>query len=202
MPNMTALILLTAGYSQRFGMPKALATIGKRTIIESTQHMLIDSLVDEIVVVIGASCEKIKPFILNHKKLKVVYNKSYNLGQTSSFKAGLEICSKQCDGFLLLPVDFPFVCKETIDFLITQFHEKSALILIPAYYGRLGHPPVFSASLRNEFLDLNNNEGCNVIANRHPNEVQILSVEDPAVFEGFNTPEEWDVLRSKFDPDY
>ena len=99
---MISCILLSAGLSKRFGSPKALADISGVSVIRYIQNTLIESKIGEIVVVLGANKEKIKSHILNHKKIKVVYNKDYNFGQTSSFKAGLSQISNDSKGIMLL----------------------------------------------------------------------------------------------------
>ena len=118
---MISCVLLSAGLSSRFGSPKALAKISGKTLIERLQKTLLGSFVDEVVIVLGAYAEQIQPFILNHKKVKVVYNKDYNLGQTSSFKAGVNEISSTSDGIMLYPVDYPFVGKDTLMYLIDSF---------------------------------------------------------------------------------
>jgi len=92
---MIACILLSAGLSQRFGSPKALAQWNTGTVIEHLQNLLVKSQVDEIIVVCGAHADQIKPHILEHKQVRFVYNKDYNFGQTSSFKAGLKSVSRR-----------------------------------------------------------------------------------------------------------
>lgn len=198
MTAMLSLVLLAAGLSQRFGSPKALAKIGQATVIEHLQCMLISSFVDEIVIVLGAAADEIKPYLLKHKKVKFVYNKDYKLGQTSSFQTGLKACDRDSEGFFLLPADFPFIQKETINQLVTRFKQDKPFILIPAYEGRRGHPPGFAASLKKEFLNLQTAEGCHFPARRHAKRVQVLPLTDPAVVASFNTPAEWDVLRATF----
>src|SRR3989338_3666132 len=76
---MISCILLSAGLSSRFGSPKALGLLDPSlTVIERVQQMLVSSRLDEIVIVLGFRHTRIKPYVLNHKKIKVVYNKDYN----------------------------------------------------------------------------------------------------------------------------
>ena len=69
---MISCILLSAGYSSRFGSPKALAKLNGQTIIEQLQKILVASILDEIIVVLGAFAEDIKSYLLKHKKIKLV----------------------------------------------------------------------------------------------------------------------------------
>ena len=50
---MISCILLSAGFSRRFGSPKALALINGVTVIEQLQNILVRSQVGETVVVLG-----------------------------------------------------------------------------------------------------------------------------------------------------
>lgn len=195
---MIAGILLSAGLSHRFGFPKALAKLNGETVIEQLQRMLIKSQVDEIIVVLGAHADKIKPHLLNHKKLKVVYNKDYNFGQTSSFKVGLRSISDGVEGVLLIPVDHPLIEQQTVDTLIRCFRDNSPLIVLPAFNGKKGHPPLFSVRLKEEFFALDNESGLNIIAHANQNETVILSIKDSGTVKSFNTQEEFEALRQQF----
>lgn len=194
---MITCLLLSAGLSQRFGSPKALAKLNGETVIGHLQKTLLKTQIDEIIVVLGAYADDIKPHLLKHKKLKFVYNKDYNLGQTSSFKTGLANISAQSKGFMLLPVDHPFIKQDTFNILIRYFLENAPRIIIPTYNERKGHPPLFSADLKDEFLALDNETGLNVIAHAHQTETRLFAVEDAGVVESFNTQEEFERLRQQ-----
>ena len=189
---MVSCILLSAGLSERFGSPKALAIYERNTtLIKRQQIMLVDSQVDEMIIVLGAYAAKIRPQLLKHKKIKVVYNKDYNLGQTSSFKVGLQVLKKAVRGVMLLPVDFPCIKTKTINLLINYFIEKSPLILIPTFKGTKGHPPIFGAKLKDDFLKLPLSSGLNTIAHQYVEAVNYLPVEDQGILKSFNTQEEY-----------
>ena len=194
---MISCILLSAGYSSRFGSPKALAKINERTVMDHLLTNLIATKIGEIIVVVGAQAEEIKSHILNHKKVKVVYNKDYNLGQTSSFKAGVQSVNQQSSGIMLLPIDFPLIRRETFDKIIDQFSAKHPTILMPTYQNKKGHPPVFNISLRKSFLEMDNLVGVNSFEQQLGSAIELFLVEDPAVVATFNTPGELDRLKAE-----
>jgi molybdenum cofactor cytidylyltransferase len=193
---MITCVLLSAGLSERFGSPKALAKLNDETVIEHIQNMLAGTQVNEIIIVLGAYAGQIKPHLLNHKKVKFVYNKDYNFGQTSSFKAGLANVSNDARGIMLLPVDHPLVSADTVNALIRYFLDKDPLILIPTFKGKKGHPPLFSVKLRDEFLSLKNESGLNAIARAHPSETVELPLEDIGVISAFNTLGELESIKN------
>ena len=188
-------ILLCAGAGRRFGSPKALARLGGETVIERLQKLLLKTQVDEIIAVLGAHADQVKPYLLKHECIKFVHNKDYKFGQTSSFKAGLQCASQDTQGILLLPVDYPLIRGDTINKLIEFFSENNPLILIPSFEGQRGHPPIFSNSLKGDFLLLDNNSGLNSVAHTHVGQTKILPVSDRGVIQTFNTQEEFEALK-------
>lgn len=194
---MVSCLLLSAGFSSRFGSPKALARLNGQTLIEHLQELLLSTQLHEIIIVLGHGAEEIKPFLFKHKKIKVVYNKDYKFGQTSSFKCGLREAVTPTTGVLLFPVDYPLIKSETIDRLITSFNETETLALIPSYDGKKGHPPIFNIQLKNEFQDLDDTLGVNTVIHRHVNDVTILPVDDPGIIKSFNTKEELERIKAE-----
>ena len=194
---MISCVLLSAGYSSRFGSPKALVNFDGSKLIERLQNILLASNLDEIIVVLGANAQDIEPYLLKHTKIKVVYNKDYNLGQTSSFKAGLKTVSVSSKGIMLLPVDFPLIAAATIKGLVDQFSRREPLVLIPTYLNKKGHPSVFHQSLAQELLALKDEEGINTVVHRHTDEVQLCPVKDEGILLSFNTREELAELTSR-----
>lgn len=194
---MISLILLSGGLNSRFGSPKALAPWGPKPLIAHLQNTLLATNLDEIIIVLGAFAEEIKPFLLKHTKIKVVYNKDYKLGQTSSFKVGLRAVSSSAKAFALLPVDFPLIKAATINTLIANYYQNQPLILVPSYEGKKGHPPLFAGSLRKEFLALENDVGLNTIAHHHASDTHLCEVDDEGTLLSFNTPSEIQKLRER-----
>lgn len=194
---MVSCLLLSAGFSSRFGSPKALARLNGRTLIEHLQELLLSTQLLEIIIVLGHDAERIKPFLFKHKRIKVVYNKDYKFGQTSSFKCGLKDLDDQTIGILLFPVDYPLIKNQTVDTLINCFEEKKPAVLIPSYQDKKGHPPILDAGLKNELLVLEDSMGVNTVIHRHADDVIVLPVGDAGVIKSFNTKEEFEQLKAE-----
>jgi len=192
---MITCILLSAGESQRFGTPKAIAKLNGKCVMEHLLEQLLNSNISQTIIVLGSASELIEPFILEHKTIKVVYNKDHNFGQTSSFKVGLQHVDPTATGILLLPVDYPAVTYKILNSLIRNFEKNNPKILIPKFGDRKGHPPIFSAELKEEILALGDHEGINSVANNNADDVEYLSVQDPAVVTSFNTQEEFIAVK-------
>ncbi|MCB9757431.1 MAG: nucleotidyltransferase family protein [Candidatus Omnitrophica bacterium] len=197
MKAMISLILLSGGVSSRFGSPKALVDWNGCSLISSLQERLILTQIDEIIIVLGAHVHQIKPQVLNHNKIRIVYNKNYNLGQTSSLKIGLQQVSNAAEGVGFLPIDFPLILSQTIDDLVSEFLSKRPLILIPSFQGQAGHPPFLDISLRDKILNLPDYNGLNIFLKEHHRGVRYFDVIDSGVVSSFNTPDELKELRNK-----
>lgn len=190
---MISCILLSAGLSERFGSPKALACISGNTVIQHLQHTLLQSSCDEIIVVLGAHAHQIQPSIFIHSRIRIVYNKDYNFGQTSSVQAGWREADKSSTGVMFFPVDCPLVQASSIDKIIQHFKTQDPDILVPTYQDKKGHPPVFHQRLRAKTLDLPMDLGLNSLFAEHP--PQTIEINDPGIIKSFNTPQELDALR-------
>ncbi len=194
---MLSCILLSAGLSSRFGSPKALIPIDQQTVLEHLQTALLSLKLKEIIIVLGHNADKIEPFVFKHKKVNVVHNKNYKLGQTSSLKAGLRKVSQDSTGIMLLPVDYPFTQPRTLAHLITIFKEDQPMFLIPTYHGKRGHPLFFRSSLQKLFLTMKNSEGANAVIHQHAAQVTLVPVDDPGVVATFNTPGEFEKIKKE-----
>jgi molybdenum cofactor cytidylyltransferase len=192
---MITCLLLAAGVSRRFGSPKPLAPIGSMTAISHLLTTLLKSRVARTVVVLGAEADKVRPHILDAPSILTTMNDRYALGQTSSFKKGLDQLALGTTGFMLLPVDTPFIKTSTVDELVQTFETTNPLILIPEHAGRSGHPPIFSIKLLEEFNALADGDPLFTIQRRHADQIQHLPVNDPGVTLSFNTPEELQKIR-------
>ncbi len=97
-----------------------------------------------------------------------------------------------------MPVDSPAIQAGTFKKLIEEYDKNFSLILIPAFNGQKGHPPIFQMTLKSEILALDNTTGLNTIAHRHAQSVSVLDTDDPAILRSFNTPDEFTRLKADF----
>ncbi len=72
-------------------------------------------------------------------------NPDWARGQTTSMQCGLRAVPPEADGVLFTLVDHPAVAPATIDALLAG--PRAALLRVPRYHGRRGHPIWFSREL-------------------------------------------------------
>jgi len=190
---MITCLLLSAGHSERFGSPKALAPFRGKTVIEHIQQMLLETSCDEIIVVLGAHGHQIWPLIFNHNRIRFVYNKNYNFGQLSSVQEGWRYATEPSEGVMCLPVDCPLVQASSIEEIITCFKKDQPDILVPCYQDKKGHPPILHSRLKKDVLDLPMDRGLNSIFTDHP--PKTININDDGLIKSFNTKEELESLN-------
>jgi len=193
---MITCILLSAGTSRRFGSPKALACLCGTPVIEHVQKALLQSSCDKIIVVLGACHKEVRPSIFIHSRIRVVYNKNYYFGQTSSVQAGWREADIASEGVLFLPVDYPLVQSSSIDKIIHCFKKLGGPdILVPTYQNKKGHPSIFHQRLSPKALALPMGMGLNSLFAAHP--PQTIEIDDSGIIKSFNTPQEFEALLKK-----
>jgi molybdenum cofactor cytidylyltransferase len=195
MKFMVSGILLSAGLSSRFGSPKALAPIDNTPAIVYLLENLIETPLHEIIVVLGADSQQIELCLFKHKMIRVVYNKDYKLGQTSTVQTGLKAAAPGALGFMILPVDCPLIKTETVTALVERFQITRPEILIPTHRNHRGHPPVFDMRFKEPLLALDPSHGINDFLHSHADSVQTVDMNDPGITQSFNTPEEFAQIK-------
>ena len=190
---MITCILLSAGLSERFGSPKALATINGISVIQHVQNTLLQSSCNDIIVVLGAHLKEIEPSIFIHSRIRVVYNKDYFFGQTSSMQTGWRETNSTSRGIMFLPVDCPLIQTDTVNAVIQNFIKNDQDILIPTYQNKKGHPPIFNQRLKSEVLTLPLDKGMNSLFTTYP--PKTIEIDDPGIVKSFNTPEEFEAIQ-------
>ena len=99
---MISAILLAAGLSSRMkGENKLIKEInGKPLIVHSIKNLL-GSAVDEIIIVLGYEKEAIENLVEKNKKIKLVFNKDYQKGISTSIRTGISNISSKSESFFI-----------------------------------------------------------------------------------------------------
>jgi molybdenum cofactor cytidylyltransferase len=127
-----------------------------------------------------------------------VVNERYQLGQLSSFVAGLNTLDESVDAVLLCLADHPFVTSELIDELILGFEASAAPIVVPVYERRRGHPVLFAARLIPELLDAPLDQGARVVVRAHADEILEVATDEAGILADVDTPEEYERWRTRY----
>lgn len=105
--NSTAILLLAAGGSHRFGSPKQLLKFRGKTLIHHSLEQLQGLPNSDLYVVLGAEIDKIAPSIQKHI---IIENKNWESGMGSSIAAGMNLLKEQNYSQVLITLcDLPLI---------------------------------------------------------------------------------------------
>jgi molybdenum cofactor cytidylyltransferase len=187
---MISAVILSAGESSRMGRPKALLPIEGQKFIERIIRVIGQSKVGRTIVVLGHHADQLRGQI-EHLSVEVVVNPDYQSGQLSSLQAAIRHIEKddRCGGMLVHLVDHPFIDVALVDALIKGFFETKALIVLPRYKGKRGHPVIFSRELFGELLNAPVDQGAKAVVNAHRQETLEIEWQDEGITLDIDTPE-------------
>ncbi len=194
---MIAVIILAAGASTRMGMPKALVKFKAKTFLETVVENFQKAGIEKLVVVLGHAAEQIATE-LNLPADMYVLNKTYRLGQFSSFQAGVKALGPNIEGTFLALVDQPQIGTNVIKKIRNVFVENPEKIIIPTHQGKRGHPPIFPKTLFQDILLAPTSQtAANII---HKNEDRVLEVEmdDETILWNINTRQDLLEVQKRF----
>lgn len=190
--NCIAGILVAAGLSSRMGPGTSkllLPWSDGRTIIETTVQILLDSVVDDVIVVIGHDRERILSK-LEPLPVRLVVNEYFEAGLSTSIVRGVEAASQTPGGYLIALGDMPTIESNTIDVLCAQIARAgSGAIAVPAMGRRRGHPVVFGRDHREGLLALSGDKGARGLIEANENKLREVAVDDVGIFADIDTPE-------------
>jgi molybdenum cofactor cytidylyltransferase len=183
-------IILAAGASSRMGTPKALLDYRGETFLDRLIRVL-GCVCDPVIVALGYHAEEIRAQA--HGRAQFVVNPDPSRGQLSSLQAALAEIPDDADGFLFLPVDCPAAEPETVRRIVEAFHSTDALLVIPRFEGRRGHPVCARRELISEFLALPAEGQAKEVVRGHA--AHYLDTIDAGVLSDIDDPEAYRILQ-------
>lgn len=198
--EMIIALLLAAGEAKRMGKNKLLLPLQGKPMVVLTLENLLASQVDEIIVVTGhegARLEKeLGPFLEGRPgRIKVVRNKDYQQGMSTSLKAGAEAAKGRADALLIMLGDQPFIGPELINRIIARFKTGRAKICLPLFRGQPGHPVLFHGDYLSEMASLSGDVGARGIVESHPEDVVTIEVDSPEVLVDIDEESQYEAVQ-------
>jgi molybdenum cofactor cytidylyltransferase len=188
--NKIIALILAAGESKRMGSPKMLLPFMGKTIIECVVENVLESKVTGIIVVLGAEkdliCAKTGLY-----PVKTIYNENYERGMLSSVQCGMNELPDGYDAVIIFPGDMPTISPEVTNKIIGSYRKTRKRIIVPVYKTRRGHPVLIDSSLHSEIGMLDDDKGLRQLAQRFPDEVYEVAVENSSILTDIDTQEEY-----------
>ena len=184
---MLAAVILSGGASRRMGSPKALVSYQGRPFLEHLLSVTKHPAIGVRRVVLGADADAISNGIALAPG-EIVINSDWEKGQLSSIHAALRSLPPDTDGLLLCPVDHPLVSASLVSSLIDAFLKSRAPVVLPVYFGRRGHPVIFSSAVYEELLNAPLDQGARSVVWAHKGEVHEVATTEEGCVLNLNDP--------------
>jgi molybdenum cofactor cytidylyltransferase len=189
-------IILAAGISSRMGFLKQTANIKGKSLLELVLDKVRKFPFYEIILVLGYKHEEVMK-ALKLKFEKVVINEEYEKGISSSLKKGVLNISKDSEAFAVFLADMPLIKEESIEKVISEFNERSCLIVAPIFNKVIGHPVIFHRSLIPEIINLEGDIGAKKVIEKYKDEACFIEIDDEGVLIDIDTPKDLEEVLKK-----
>lgn len=188
---MITLIVLAAGKSTRMRGPNKLLTrIDGKPMIRKIVETALNSKVDEVIVVLGWEASKVRE-VLADLPCRLILNKNFEEGQSTSLKAGLSEASEAARAILVLPGDIAKIDTQAINLVVDAYNQENAAIVVAAHEGKPGHPILLSRKLFREIAEIEEQTfGLKSIIKNHENEIRLVETGSTNILMDVDTPED------------
>ena len=180
-------ILLAAGSSKRFGSQKLLTILpnNKLLVLASAEHLC--EIVDDFSVVVNTQDARLTKIFLE-KHISIVSCSQSEFGIGHSIACGVAN-TRDATGWVIALADMPFIKLGTIQSVVRTLRE-GALIVVPVFEGRRGHPVGFSKKLYPELVTLEGDVGARSLLEKYKSAVKEINCKDPGVVIDIDVPED------------
>jgi molybdenum cofactor cytidylyltransferase len=178
------------------GSPKALLDFRGAPFVVRILEVLEVLEIRPRIVVVGPGDSGARAALAG-RECMVVENADVDGGPIASLRVALQALGPvQPAGVLAWPVDLPHVRLTTVERLLDTHRHDRPGVVVPAFGERRGHPVLWDASLFGELRDsaAATREGARAVLRAHPADVRTVPVDDPAVVDSLNTPEDYERL--------
>ena len=183
-------VILAAGSGSRMGKTKQLLPFGKTTLLGQAIKNAKESALHEIIVVLGHRADKISQTI-DFSKTKIVINKEYSKGQSTSLIKGLENVSSICNAAMFLLGDQPLVSAAIINQLINAFETSDAPIIIPYCNNKRGNPVIIARPLFHRLKSLSADTGARAVFDEFKESILKVQILDNAILIDVDTMDDY-----------
>ena len=187
-------IILAAGESSRFGSPKQLADWQENNLLQHSINITKSLFDKNIIVVLGANAGLIQSR-LNESEITIETNNDWQLGISSSIRAGIKALPEDTEAVMILLCDQPLLEKSSLKKLIDLWQQRSGSIVASEYQDKPGVPAIFPAAFFSQLKSLQGDKGAKQLLMSMKEQVLTISVPEASI--DIDTQKDFNDLKMK-----
>ena len=180
-------ILLAAGKGDRFGGGKLLSTLPDGLPIALAAARNLQPACDRLLVVLRPGDTALAD-LLTADGFAVMVCHDAEAGMGHSLAAGVR-ASPEAGAWIVALADMPFIQSTSHHGVAARLRTGDSLVATK-FQGRRGHPVGFSGRWRDQLSVLTGDQGGKAILEQHPDELNLIAVDDPGVVRDVDRPED------------
>ena len=185
-------VVLAAGLSSRMEGPnKLLLPVGGEPAVRRSVRAVLDSGVQEVVVVTGHQGREVMKAVLD-LPVTIQPNIRYEDGQMRSVAVGVAGLTRPTDAIMVCLGDMVLLTADDLRELMTVYraHTDSSIVM-PRYQGERGNPIVFATAYAPEVAAGRKLIGCRKLAEQYPDEAYFHDVTHDRYSTDLDTPADY-----------
>jgi molybdenum cofactor cytidylyltransferase len=190
--------VLAAGASSRLGRPKQLLDLAGRPLLQHVLEAASAGRLDQIVVVLGHAAGEIAAKVHLPAHAGIVVNPDFELGQSTSLRAGLEAATDDCRAAVVLLGDQPGVRPDAIRAVAEAWRRGAGPVVQASYGGRITHPTLLDRSVWAAVRAASGDEGARTVLAQHPDWLATVEVGGTAP-DDIDTEGDYDRVKESFE---
>ena len=187
-----SVIILAAGLGRRMQGDKLHLELDGISLIDRVLRTVSELEVLERIVVTNDERIAVKASSLGIIPVK---NPEAPLGQSTSIQKGILSAREDTEGYLFVMGDQPFLTLGTLNRIVGAYNASSTSIIVPVYGKDTGSPVLFPATLKDELLALEGDNGGRQVLKAHGDLIRKVQIPSPEELMDVDTPEDYDRLR-------
>lgn len=171
-------LLLAAGAARRFGSQKLLHPIEGEPLVRLAARRLLESGVDNVVVVVGCDADDVRA-ALHGLAAHIVEAADWRAGMSASIRAGVEALPAGTAAVVIALGDQPDIDASVIDALIARWNAADVAIVAAKFADIIMPPVLFGRALFPDLMALTGDSGARSLLDENSAEVAIVAFPGP-----------------------